>query len=495
MRVKRLLTSVLVLLSIAIFSCKKDGASTTTGDGSNPSNPANCEDPEGTIVANLRNDSGYLTILNGGLKMNNANNFVFNDQSFHERTFVNIGEVDGLGCVENIPQSGWSDQVAVIPGNGYIVRDKYDYPEYEYTKYARIYVTSYLLSANNNILGAELKYQDNWKSLLNVATASITNISATSATCGGVVTDDGGYEVTARGVCWSASPNPTINDSHTTDGTGTGSFASNITGLTPYTTYYVRAYATNSKGTAYGEQKTFIAAYTFSVSSNERVYFSKGNLQYRASTDTWRFAENQWDYIGNGNSNISSYYSGWIDLFGWGTGDNPTYSSTNSGDYPTFNDWGNNSISNGGGGNWRTLTRDEWRYVFRGRNTSSGIRFAKAKVNGVNGMILLPDDWSASYHSLINTNNGSASYNGNIITQAEWEGKFESHGAVFLPAAGRRLGTDVDYVGSHGYYWSATYGSSDYAYYVSFDDSDLDAENWSGRRLGRSVRLVSPAGN
>jgi uncharacterized protein (TIGR02145 family) len=90
-----------------------------------------------------------------------------------------------------------------------------------------------------------------------VNTAGITDITQTTATGGGEVTDDGGAEVTALGVCWSTSQNPTIADNHTSDGTGTGTFVSNLTGLTPNTPYYVRAYATNSVGTAYGNEVNF----------------------------------------------------------------------------------------------------------------------------------------------------------------------------------------------------------------------------------------------
>ncbi|MBO7074301.1 MAG: DUF1566 domain-containing protein [Bacteroidales bacterium] len=90
-----------------------------------------------------------------------------------------------------------------------------------------------------------------------VTTSAPSNVTTNSATCGGNVTSDGGATVTARGVCWSTSQNPTISNSHTTDGTGTGSFTSNITSLAESTTYYVRAYATNSKGTAYGVQQSF----------------------------------------------------------------------------------------------------------------------------------------------------------------------------------------------------------------------------------------------
>ena len=90
-----------------------------------------------------------------------------------------------------------------------------------------------------------------------VTTGSATAITSTSAICGGNVSSNGGANVTARGVCWSTSHNPTIEDAHTTDGVGTGDFSSNLTGLTPNTTYYMRAYATNSVGTAYGEEVSF----------------------------------------------------------------------------------------------------------------------------------------------------------------------------------------------------------------------------------------------
>ncbi len=90
-----------------------------------------------------------------------------------------------------------------------------------------------------------------------ISTSAVSSITETSAQSGGNVTDDGGATVTARGVCWSTSENPTISDSHTIDGSGTGVFSSNLTGLSPNTTYYVRAYATNSAGTSYGNHVSF----------------------------------------------------------------------------------------------------------------------------------------------------------------------------------------------------------------------------------------------
>ena len=127
------------------------------------------------------------------------------------------------------------------------------------------------------------------------------------------------------------------------------------------------------KWTENGVQVSTNTNYSFTVnainSSGGKVYFSKGNLQYKASTNTWQFAANQYDYIGNANSNISSSYSGWIDLFGWGTsgynhGANcyqPWSTSQTDSDYYAYGqytydlydqtgkaDWGYNAISNGG---------------------------------------------------------------------------------------------------------------------------------------------------
>ena len=90
-----------------------------------------------------------------------------------------------------------------------------------------------------------------------IVTTAISNITATSAESGGSISDDGGAAITARGICWSTSSNPTISDNKTVDGSSTGSFTSSLTGLNVNTTYYVRAYATNETGTTYGNEQSF----------------------------------------------------------------------------------------------------------------------------------------------------------------------------------------------------------------------------------------------
>lgn len=539
-----------------------------------------------------------------------------------------------------------------------------------------------------------------------VITAVVTEITTNSAKGGGEVTNDGGAEVTERGICWSTSENPTLSDNHVASGTGTGAFTAMMDNLEANTTYHVRAYATNEVGTAYGLNREFVtvgggsgehewvdlglpsgtlwstcnvganspeeygdyfawaetqpkddydwstykycngsettltkycdnsvfgyngftdtltilqsiddaatanwgndwcmptkeqwkelfdntssiwttqndidgrlfiasngnslflpATFTgeaknsdriglywsktldeascgmfasfgmynfyeagyarcyglsvrpvrktdtptppgnvpegainglFTINANgDQVYFSQGNLQYQASTNTWRFAENQWNFVGtqipdeqgymggnvNGSDNrlISSTYTGWIDLFGWGTSGwdcgNVYYHPWDSASFNTeslygpegFNltdsyansDWGVfNSISNGGNtiNTWRTLTRYEWEYMINSRNTTSGVRFAKAKVSGINGLLLLPDNWDANSFDLSNTNSNLAHYDSNVLTFEQLV-ILEKCGIVFLPAAGGRISDIVRGVGLYGGYWSVS---------------------------------------
>lgn len=119
------------------------------------------------------------------------------------------------------------------------------------------YVRAYAGNSQGIAYGGQLSFTT-LNGLPIVSTSSVSNITATTATAGGSVSDDGGFSVTQRGVCFGTSPYPTVSDMHTTDGTGTGSFVSYLSGLTSGTTYYYRAYATNAIGTVYGEQSVFV---------------------------------------------------------------------------------------------------------------------------------------------------------------------------------------------------------------------------------------------
>lgn len=98
-------------------------------------------------------------------------------------------------------------------------------------------------------------------------TTAVTDITRTSAACGGIIISDGGDEITTRGICWSTEPNPTISDRKMSNGTGEGSFTSNIVTLSSNKTYFMRAYATNSNGTGYGECMVFTTQHDSSAGS------------------------------------------------------------------------------------------------------------------------------------------------------------------------------------------------------------------------------------
>lgn len=241
-----------------------------------------------------------------------------------------------------------------------------------------------------------------------------------------------------------------------------------------------------------------------------KVYFSKGNLQatYNGSTWTWAFAEHQYDYIGNaeGNTKVSvsdpfvTDYTGsstTVDLFGWST--STTYLGIHNSDenddyYGGFFNWGSHEdVTAGIGSGWRTLSNDEWLYLFYSRSDAAE-KYGFATVNGVHGIIILPDAFVDP-----NKNDGSKAFVGstidwdaNLYTAENWA-LMEKNGAVFLPAAGYRSGSGVNYAGSDGYYWSSSYYEEPgYAHNVYFDSDDLTVDDYDSRYFGHSVRLVRP---
>ena len=496
-----------------------------------------------------------------------------------------------------------------------------------------------------------------------VSTKLVSKIGAYSATVVGEVIDDGNATVTERGICWSKKQNPSMADNHISNGGGTGSFSIEINGLEINQKHYVRAYAVNSKGTAYGEELSFTTRkpsyaisvssepsnggtvsggdnyvegaictiqakaatgydfirwtkdgtevstnttysftvtepaefvanfqpknytiqlsadpasggtisgggswffgqqctltatanegfrfagwiedgskvsvnpnYSFTVTENRtlvghfvsiptgviyglftvkeanEVYFSPGNLQYIGSNNTWKFADNQWDTIGGSQGNDEPGTT--RDLFGWATSGynhgsvcyQPWSTSENHHDYGAYNtsgsnlydqsgmaDWGYNAISNGGNVEnygWRTLTKEEWKYVINTRMTISGYHYAKACVNQVNGLILLPDHWETSVYELNGTDHSQADYSTNIITADDWT-LLESFGCVFLPAAGYRQGISISQ-DSSGNYWSASYPGT----VLSFSLGNINSQTHIYYSTGCSVRLVYDA--
>lgn len=212
----------------------------------------------------------------------------------------------------------------------------------------------------------------------------------------------------------------------------------------------------------------------FSVSKTRQIQFSPGVLQYRASTDTWRFASSQLEYMKEKNNNISPTYNGWIDLFGYGTsgydGKMPYQTSTNRSDYaPTGDDgitgteydWGIHcQIENGGPkGSWRLPTNDDWYWILSRRENFLNLA-TLVYVDTLAGLLVFPDGWENTtgiqlqFPTVILLENGEnpdlAEHN--HITKSQFK-QFERMGAIFMPAIGFR---------QKSYYYYYRHGVSQY---------------------------------
>ena len=233
------------------------------------------------------------------------------------------------------------------------------------------------------------------------------------------------------------------------------------------------------------------------------VTFALGNLQYKPSTKEWRFADEQFTILGDQNKNISETYDDWIDLFGWGTGDNPTLRSSSNNDYlsgiydisGTSHDWGANNISNGGGAKWRTLTREEWLYLAYDRENANKL-WGMATVESVKGLFILPDDWVTPEGLTVVP---AGNYGSNVYSYEQWE-KLQKVGAIFLPAGGyRKPGSGSQSllrVGEEGYYWSASGTDDGKAYELRFTGSaPTKVDNPYHRYSGNTIRLIKDINN
>ncbi len=320
------------------------------------------------------------------------------------------------------------------------------------TENTTYYVRAYATNEKGTSYGEEKSFRTVEVTLPTVTTKDVTNITANSASCGGNVTDDGNGTVTARGICWSETHNPTINNIYseeTNNGTGTGSFTSQLTNLKENTTYYVRAYATNEKGTIYGEEKSFTTLDKY----NGYAYVDLGlpsGLKWATCNVGANNPEDYGNYYAWGETTTKAEYTSGNSLtYGLSISElqsqgiiDGDHNLTPSHDAATAN-WG---------GTWRLPTKAEmeelknnctWEWTVQGGKNGY-------KVTGPNG------------------NN------------------------IFLPAAGDRYGSSLGYAGEYGYCWSSTpyEGNSNYACSLFFYSSNQFV-NWYYRYLGQSVRPVA----
>ena len=236
----------------------------------------------------------------------------------------------------------------------------------------------------------------------------------------------------------------------------------------------------------------------FRVSEDKVVVFSQGYLQYNDYLHAWQFAENQWDYLSKEqNISVSDGYAEWIDLFAWGTGNNPILLDPDIHAYVNFTDWGINPIHNGGNqpNQWFTLSREEWMYLFQNQDNMI------ATVHGNKGRIVLPPTFKDQPEYL---DFSPQSENANVLTDEQWA-ELEAKGAVFFPAGlDRYLDDEIDFmvtIATAPYIrvWSSTPYADEYSpiqYYAFqfFTEFNNNGSPWSVgtgyRSNGMSVRLV-----
>jgi len=302
-----------------------------------------------------------------------------------------------------------------------------------------------------------------------VTTSTVSGITQTTAESGGNVTSDGGAAVTARGVCWSTNPTPTVADSKTTDGSGTGSFTSSITGLTAGTDYYVRAYAINSVGTGYGSVQSFTT-----TPSSGTVTDIDGNVYQTVTigSQVW-MAE---------NLKVTHYRNG--DPIPHVT-DSGVWSGLTSGAYCEYNNDVNNVTTYGRLYNWYAVddsrniapegwhvpTDEEWKQL----EMYLGMSQAQADASGWRGT----------------DEGGKLKATGTTHWSSPNTGATNESGFSALPGGGRYLNGYFDTMGYLASFWSSTESGSYGAWgrHLSFSHSQVYRSDYS-KRDGFSVRCV-----
>lgn len=261
-----------------------------------------------------------------------------------------------------------------------------------------------------------------------------------------------------------------IATANPTTGSGTGKFKLTVHPADNSENWSTMVYVKSKSGNVKADFLLFreglpVVSYEFhpfTIGEDKQAWIAQGNLQYQPSTNTWRFALTQYHYCGDANRYIeddSNEYTGWMDLFGWGTAFHPTRMRDVSSAYSPFADWGKNKISNGDSHGytnitWRTPTAIEWEYIIgnRGSRQNKNLR-GYATVNDVHGYVFLPDDWSLP--SGVSFNAAATDYDTNKYDAKAWR-SMEAAGAVFLPASGFRYVHQFQSEGKSASYWSSS---------------------------------------
>ncbi len=329
------------------------------------------------------------------------------------------------------------------------------------TKY---YVCTYGIDKYTTVLGDEKSFITA-NGLPQINTTSITEISATTATIVGDISDNGGFEITARGVCYNTSSTPTIEDSKTENGNGTGQFSSNLTGLNSDTKYYLRLYAVNSIGTVYGNELIFFASDPV-IDYDDNTYKT-----VKIGNQTWM----------SENLKTTHYPDGTeiplvIDNTAWGNlGDNNTddaycyynYSSANSNAYDALYTYA--AAINACPTGWHLPTDNEWKQL------EIYLGMSESEANDIGWRGTDEGKKLKATNSWFDVGNGTDDY-----------------GFAALPGGYRDYNNGTySFIGKCGYWWSSTDDGNNYAYFrlLYFNANDMGRSNYY-KSHGFSVRCI-----
>ena len=335
------------------------------------------------------------------------------------------------------------------------------------------YLRAYATNSAGNGYGSTMSFTTQARFPV-LSTREVTDITENSATSGGNITDDGGVLITAHGVCWSTNENPTIDDNKTEDGTGAGSFTSSVTGLEPNTTYYLRAYATNSAGTSYGSIMSFTtqegsSGSTFTDPRDGKVYITViiGDQEWMAENLAYLPSVNM---VADGSEDAAgSYYY----VYG--------YDGTNVADAKATDNYATYGVLY------------NWTAAMDGEASST------TNPSGIQGVC--PAGWhlpsDAEWTELTDYLGGTSVAGGKLkeTGTTHWaspnRGATNETGFTALPGGYRSSNGTFVSIGNYGYWWSATQGNAALAWYRRMNDyfSNVSRGGY-GKEGGFSVRCV-----
>jgi uncharacterized protein (TIGR02145 family) len=338
---------------------------------------------------------------------------------------------------------------------------------------ATYFVRCFVTTGEGTVYSEDKSFTTPGADLPEVTTSAVTHIGQDSAQSGGTVTDDGGDSITARGVCWDTSASPTIAANHTTDGTGSGTFTSAITGLSPATQYHVRAYATNARGTAYGNDVSF----TTLTGPGSTVTDYDGNVY-----QTVQIGEQVW----MAENLKTTHYADGSAI--------PLVEGTTEWDNLTPSDkaycWYDNSTAN----------RDTYGGLYTWAGAMNGAAGSSANPSGVQGVC--PDGWhlpsDAEWTELTDYLGGSGVAGGKLkeAGTAHWaspnSGATNESGFTALPGGSRGQHGTFDVQGSSAYFWSSTENDPATAWLrlLGYDNAGVGRFYIDNLETGCSVRCV-----